>query len=128
MKKKSLSAEKTIHKNLLNYLKNPKIDKIYRDFENILLLDNKIDPGEPLSCNMYTEYKKYPDLKKLPEKIEDSLNELNNSKEIKEAFGEDVINSFIKLKNMEIEEFNKVETFDRIRKITDWEKKNTLDC
>ena len=77
---------------------------------------------------MYTEYKKYPDLKKLPEKIEDSLNELSNSKEIKEAFGEDVINSFIKLKNMEIEEFNKVETFDKTRKITDWEKKNTLDC
>ena len=91
-------------------------------------LNNKIDPGEPLSCNMYTEYKKYPDLKKLPEKIEDSLNELNNSKEIKEAFGEDVINSFIKLKNMEIEEFDKVETFDKTRKITDWEKKNTLDC
>jgi len=91
-------------------------------------LSNKIDPGEPLSCNMYTEYKKYPDLKKLPEKVEDSLNELNNSKEIKEAFGEDVINSFIKLKNMEIEEFNKIETFDKTRKITDWEKKNTLDC
>ena len=29
---------------------------------------------------------------------------------------------------MEIEEFNKVEIFDKIRKITDWEKKNTLDC
>jgi len=91
-------------------------------------LTNKIDPGEPLSCNMYTEYKKYPDLKKLPEEIEESLNELSNSKEIKEAFGEDVINSFIKLKKMEIEEFNKVETFDKNRKITDWEKKNTLDC
>jgi len=91
-------------------------------------LNNKIDPGEPLSCNMYTEYKKYPDLKKLPKKIEDSLSELNNSKEIKEAFGEDVINSFIKLKNMEIEEFNKIETFDKTRKITDWEKENTLDC
>jgi len=91
-------------------------------------LTNKIDPGEPLSCNMYTEYKKYPDLKKLPDEIKDSLNELNNSKEIKEAFGEDVINSFIKLKNMEIEEFNKVETFDKKRQISDWEKKNTLDC
>ena len=91
-------------------------------------LNNKIDPGEPLSCNMYTEYKKYPDLKKLPDKIEDSLNELNNSKEIKDAFGEDVINSFIKLKNMEIEEFNRVEVFDKKRKITDWERENTLDC
>ncbi|MCS5654100.1 MAG: type III glutamate--ammonia ligase, partial [Candidatus Marinimicrobia bacterium] len=55
-------------------------------------LNHKIDPGEPLSCNMYTEYKKYPNLKKLPEEIEDSLAELDNSKELKEAFGEDVIN------------------------------------
>ena len=76
-------------------------------------LINKIDPGEPLSCNMYTEYKKYPNLKKLPDSIEDSLDELNKSKEIKEAFGEDVINSFIKLKKIEIEEFNKEENFDK---------------
>ena len=91
-------------------------------------LINKTDPGEPLSCNMYTEYKKYPDLKKLPDCIEDSLDELDNSKEIKEAFGEDVINSFIKLKKMEIEEFNKEENFDKKKEVTNWEKENTLDC
>jgi len=43
MKKKSLSAKKIIHKNLLNYLKNPIISKIYKDFENLLLLDNKVN-------------------------------------------------------------------------------------
>jgi len=91
-------------------------------------LINKTDPGVPLSCNMYTEYKKYPDLKKLPDCIEDSLDELDNSKEIKEAFGEDVINSFIKLKKMEIEEFNKEENFDKKKEVTSWEKENTLDC
>ena len=91
-------------------------------------LVNKIDPGEPLSCNMYTDYKKYPDLKKLPDSIEDSLDELDNSKEIKEAFGEDVINSFIKLKKMEVEEFNKEENFDKKKEVTSWEKENTLDC
>ena len=91
-------------------------------------LINKTDPGEPLSCNMYTEYEKYPDLKKLPDNIEDSLDELGNSKEIKEAFGEDVINSFIKLKKMEIEEFNKEENFDKKKEGTNWEKENTLDC
>jgi len=91
-------------------------------------LINKIDPGEPLSCNMYTEYKKYPNLKKLPDSIEDSLDELNKSKEIKEAFGEDVINSFIKLKNIEIEEFNKEEKFDKKKEVTNLEKENTLDC
>ena len=77
---------------------------------------------------MYTEYKKYPDLKKLPDCIEDSLDELGNSKEIKEAFGEDVINSFIKLKKMEVEEFNKEENFDKKKEVTSWEKENTLDC
>jgi len=91
-------------------------------------LINRIDPGEPLSCNMYTEYKKYPNLKKLPDSIEDSLDELSESKEIKDAFGEDVINSFIKLKKMEIEEFNKEENFDKRKEVTSWEKENTLDC
>ena len=67
-------------------------------------------------------------IKKLPDSIEDSLDELNKSKEIKEAFGEDVINSFIKLKKMEIEEFNKEENFDKRKEVTSWEKENTLDC
>ena len=43
-------------------------------------LNNKIDPGEPLSCNMYEDYKNYPNLKKLPEDIEDSLSELEKNK------------------------------------------------
>ena len=91
-------------------------------------LNNKIDPGEPLACNMYTDYKKYPNLKKLPEEIEDSLEKLNDSKEIKEAFGEDVINSYIKLKNTEIEDFYRHENFDKKKPVTDWEKNSTLDC
>ena len=91
-------------------------------------LNHKVDPGEPLSCNMYTEYKKYPNLKKLPEEIEDSLAELDNSKELKDAFGEDVINSYIKLKNKEIENFCREERFDKKSSVTDWEKNNTLDC
>ena len=50
------------------------------------------------------------------------------AKELKEAFGEDVINSYIKLKNMEIDEFNRNERFDKRKPVTDWEKNNTLDC
>ena len=67
-------------------------------------------------------------IKKLPDRIEDSLDELDNSKEIKEAFGEDVINSFVKLKKMEVEEFCKEENFDKKKEVTSWEKENTLDC
>ncbi len=91
-------------------------------------LNNRTDPGEPLNCNMYKDYKNYPHLKKLPDEIEDSIKELEDSKELKEAFGEDVINSYIKLKKEEIDEFNRQESFNKKDPITDWERKNTLDC
>ncbi len=91
-------------------------------------LNNRTDPGEPLNCNMYTDYKNYSHLKKLPDEIEDSIKELEDSKELKEAFGEDVINSYIKLKKEEIDEFNRQESFNKKDPITDWERKNTLDC
>ena len=91
-------------------------------------INNKSDPGEALTCNMYTDYKNYPNLNKLPNEIEDALDELNNSKKLKESFGEDVINSYLKLKNKEIDEFNRSERFDKKLPVTDLEKNNTLDC
>ena len=91
-------------------------------------LNNRIDPGEPLSCNMYLDYKNYPNLKKLPNQIEDALDFLQNSRELKEAFGEDTINSYIKLKKLEIENFNQEEIFNKKYPVTKWEKNNTLDC
>ena len=36
MKKKSLSAKKKIHNKLLIHLKNPKVSKIYKDFDNFV--------------------------------------------------------------------------------------------
>ena len=91
-------------------------------------LNNRTDPGEPLNCNMYKDFKNYPHLKKLPDEIEDSIKELEDSKELREAFGEDVINSYIKLKKEEIDEFNRQESFNKKDPVTDWERKNTLDC
>ena len=43
-------------------------------------------------------------------------------------FGKNVLNSFIKLKNLEIKEFNSKEKFDKSKPITKWESQNTLDC
>ena len=91
-------------------------------------INNKSDPGEPLACNMYTDYKNYQNLKKLPNEIEDAIEELDQSKELREYFGEDTIDSYVKLKNQEIDDFNKEERFDKKSSITDWEKNNTLDC
>ena len=91
-------------------------------------MNNRVDPGEPLSCNMYTDYKNYPNLKKLPDEIEEALEKLEKNKEIKDAFGEKTINSYVKLKNSEIRNFNDEEKFDKRDPITIWEKNNTLDC
>ena len=91
-------------------------------------MNNKSNPGEPLTCNMYTDYKKYPDLSRLPDEIEDAIYNLNDSKELRESFGDDVINSYIKLKKSEIDDFNKKESFNKEEPVTDWEKNNTLDC
>ena len=88
----------------------------------------KLDPGEPLSCNMYTDYKNYPHLSKLPEDLEDSLDMLNNNKVIRNAFGDNVIESYIKLKKEELINFGKEEIFDKKSPVTNWEMQNTLDC
>jgi len=91
-------------------------------------LKNKINPGEPLHCNMYTDYKKYPNLPKLPDNLDQSLERLKNNKEMNNSFGKDVVNSYLKLRSSEITEFKEKENFDKSKPITKWERVNTLDC
>ena len=91
-------------------------------------LNNKIDPGEPLHCNMYEDHAKYPDLPKLPNDLSESLDRLKGNKMINEAFGSDVINSYLKLRSAELKEFNNNESFDKTKSVTEWERRNTLDC
>jgi len=91
-------------------------------------LNNKIDPGEPLHCNMYEDHAKYPDLPKLPNDLSESLDRLKGNKMINEAFGSDVINSYLKLRSVELKEFNNNESFDKTKPVTEWERRNTLDC
>ncbi len=88
----------------------------------------RINPGKPLFCNMYTDHEKYPNLPKLPNKLEDSLEMLNLNTAMKNAFGKNVLNSYIKLKKSEIESFKLKEKFDKLKPITNWERSNTLDC
>ena len=91
-------------------------------------LKNKINPGKPLNCNMYEDHAKYPDLPKLPNELHQSLKMLKENKDMNEAFGKDVVNSYIKLRTSEINEFNQKENFDKTKTITRWERDNTLDC
>jgi len=91
-------------------------------------IKNKIDPGKPLNCNMYEDFAKYPNLPKLPDELDQSLKQLKQNKEMNDAFGTEVINSYIKLRATEIKEFNNIERFDKSKPITKWERQNTLDC
>ena len=91
-------------------------------------LKNKIDPGKPLNCNMYEDHTKYPDLPKLPNELGQSLEQLKNNKEMNDAFGKETIMSYIKLRSLEIREFQSKESFDKTKPISKWEKDNTLDC
>ena len=47
---------------------------------------------------------------------------------MRESFGSEVIDSYLKLKRQEIKDFFKDEIFDKSKDITKWEKNNTLDC
>jgi glutamine synthetase type III len=91
-------------------------------------INNKSDPGELLTCNMYTDYENYPNLERLPDDLYESLEKLRDNKTIKEAFGEEVVNSYLKLKKKELNDFETENVFDKEGSITDWEKNNTLDC
>ena len=91
-------------------------------------INKKLNPGKPLHCNMYKDYKKYPNLKKLPNDINQAISMLQKSKSLAQAFGKEVIESYIKLKTSEIRDFKSKSTFNKKKPVTKWEKDNTLDC
>ena len=81
---------------------------------------NKRDPGKRLDINMYTEGHKAGKVKKLPLNLLDSIRNFEASKIIREGFGNQFVDSYVKLKNKEWESFNK--------NLSDWERNTTLDC
>ena len=91
-------------------------------------MEQKRDPGQPLFINMYTEGDKYPNLKKLPSNLEQALEHLSNSEILSSALGKKNVESYLKLKEQELKDFNSKESFSKKDPITEWEKLNTLDC
>ena len=77
---------------------------------------------------MYTDGDNYPNLKKLPSDLENALECLSSSAVLTNAFGEQNITSYLKLKEKELKDFNSKETFSKKELVTEWEKINTLDC
>ena len=101
-------------------------------------IEKKRNPGKPINVNMYEEGHKVKGAKKLPLTLDKSLSYLKKNKVLQNAFGKDVINSYIKLKNRELKKYNSsiekkigFKTSQKGNKsgiITQWEKDNTLDC
>ena len=81
---------------------------------------NKRDPGKRIDLNMYTEQHKLKKVRKLPANLLDAIRLLDASKVARSAFGNEFIDSYVKLKNEEWQRFT--------RAITPWERDYTLDC
>jgi glutamine synthetase len=81
---------------------------------------NKRDPGKRVDLNMYTEQHKLRKVRKLPANLPDAIRLLDSSKVARSAFGDEFIDSYVKLKNEEWHRFS--------RAVTPWEREHTLDC
>ena len=80
----------------------------------------KTDPGKRCDVDMYTEGHKIRDAKKLPLNLLDAIRLTEKSKFVREAMGGELIDAYIKLKNVEWNQYS--------RHLTEWERQNTLDC
>ena len=81
---------------------------------------NQRDPGERLDLNMYTEQHKLGKVRKLPANLLDAIRLLDASNVARNAFGDEFVDSYVKLKHEEWRRFT--------RAITPWEREHTLDC
>lgn len=79
------------------------------------------DPGPPLDLNMYTEaHKAPPGLRRLPLNLLDALRRLEGSAIMRAGLGDALVDSYVKLRLREWEEYG--------HHLTEWERANTLDC
>ena len=80
-----------------------------------------VDPGKPLDIDMYAEGHKAPaGTKKLPLNLLDALRITEGSQLLRRELGDEFVNSYIKLKTREWNDYS--------RHLTEWERANTLDC
>lgn len=78
------------------------------------------DPGQRLDVNMYTEQHRVRRIRKLPLNLLDALRLFDKSKVVRTGFGDELVDSYLKLKNDEWRRYCSA--------ITDWERAHTLDC
>ena len=82
-------------------------------------ISNDRDPGERLDINMYTEGHKLRRVRRLPLNLLDAVRLFDKSKVLREAFGDELVSSYVKLK---LQEWRSYATT-----ISQWERDTTLD-
>ena len=80
----------------------------------------KRDPGERLDINMYEEGGRLRRVKRLPLNLLDALRLMEKNKILRDAFGKEVVQSYLKLRMQDWNDF--------MSHPSAWERKNTLDC
>jgi len=83
-------------------------------------VENKIDPGKRLDINMYTEGHTVTSAKKLPLCLIDAIRLFAKSKAMRNAFGAEFCDAYIKLKTNDWNQYG--------QQLTQWERNTTLDC
>ncbi len=81
---------------------------------------NKREPGKRLDINMYADQHKLNKVRKLPANLLDAVRLFDKSKIARTAFGDEFVDSYVKLKLAEWRRFT--------RDISAWEREHTLDC
>ena len=82
-------------------------------------IEHDRDPGKRLDINMYSEGHKVRDARRLPLYLLDAIRLTEKSQMLRQAFGEQVVSSYVKLKQQEWDSY--------ASHITQWERDNALD-
>lgn len=83
-------------------------------------IENQRDPGPRLDIDMYAEGHTVTDAKKLPLNLLDAIRKTEKSEVLRRALGDATIDSYVKLKSQEWDEFK--------QSVSQWELDQTLDC
>ena len=82
-------------------------------------VEHERDPGKRLDIDMYTEGHKARGAKRLPLYLLDAIRLTDKSKMLRYSFGDQMVSSYVKLKQQEWDAY--------AQHITEWERDNALD-
>ena len=81
---------------------------------------NKRDPGKRLDINMYEEGHRLKRVRRLPLNLLDALRLFDKSKVLREGFGDELVDSYVKLRMQDWKAYSTT--------LSQWERDHTLDC